>query len=86
VTRDEAINLKLLDHTFSQRMRAPFFISFKNRAAVGFGTMPPIPSSANSTEWGKKIELEHIAGLVSLGTPHIPPPEGLMDMTRGALR
>ncbi len=48
--------------------------------------MPPIPTSASSTEWRKKIELEHIAGLVSLGTPHIPPPEGLMDMTRGALR
>lgn len=48
--------------------------------------MPPIPTSASSTEWGEKIELENIAGLVSLGTPHIPPPEGLMDMTRGALR
>jgi hypothetical protein len=26
VTRDEAINIKLLDQAFSQRMRAPFFI------------------------------------------------------------
>lgn len=34
----------------------------------------------------KKIALKHIAGLVSLGTPHKPPPATVMDMTRGALR
>lgn len=50
----------------------------QNRAAVGFGT---------TSEWGKNIELlERVAGLVTLGTPHLPPPDGLMDMTRGALR
>ena len=27
----------------------------------------------------------HVAGLVSLGTPHAPTPDGVFDVTRGAL-
>lgn len=33
-------------------------------------------------EWAQK----HVQGLVTLGTPHRPPPEGQMDMTFGCLR
>ncbi|CAK9026089.1 unnamed protein product [Durusdinium trenchii] len=33
-------------------------------------------------EWTQK----HVQGLVTLGTPHKPPPEGQMDMTFGCLR
>ncbi|CAJ1458147.1 unnamed protein product [Effrenium voratum] len=33
-------------------------------------------------EWAK----QHVRGLVTLGTPHKPPPEGRMDMTFGCLR
>jgi hypothetical protein len=34
----------------------------------------------------QQLALTHIAGIVTLGAPHIPPPAGVMDMTRGALR
>jgi hypothetical protein len=30
--------------------------------------------------------LSKVAGIVTLGAPHLPPPPGVMDMTRGALR
>jgi hypothetical protein len=30
--------------------------------------------------------LDKVAGLVTLGAPHLPPPPQVMDMTRGALR
>ncbi|CAE7277379.1 unnamed protein product [Symbiodinium microadriaticum] len=35
---------------------------------------------------GKDWALKHVQGLVSLGTPHRPPPKGKMDMTFGCLR
>jgi len=34
----------------------------------------------------QQLALTHIAGIVTLGAPHLPPPQGVMDMTRGALR
>ena len=47
------------------------------RAAIGFGS---------EEEGATQVDLNKVAGLVSLGAPHLPPPEGVMDMTRGALR
>ncbi|CAE7338561.1 unnamed protein product, partial [Symbiodinium pilosum] len=35
---------------------------------------------------GKEWAIQHVQGLVSLGTPHKPPPKGKMDMTFGCLR
>jgi pimeloyl-ACP methyl ester carboxylesterase len=29
---------------------------------------------------------QRVCGVVTLGAPHLPPPPGVMDMTRGALR
>jgi pimeloyl-ACP methyl ester carboxylesterase len=49
------------------------------RAAVGFGSQPDTPS-------GLSIDLNRILGIVCLGAPNLPPPPGVMDMTRGALR
>ena len=48
------------------------------RAALGDGT--PESSLARLTA------LEDVCGLVTLGTPHLPPPEGTEDSTRGVLR
>jgi pimeloyl-ACP methyl ester carboxylesterase len=48
------------------------------RAAVGFGT--------TDEEDTPQIDLSKIAGIVTLGAPNLPPPPGVMDMTRGALR
>mmetsp|Transcript_22485 Transcript_22485/g.64670 ORF Transcript_22485/g.64670 Transcript_22485/m.64670 type:complete len:322 (-) Transcript_22485:61-1026(-) len=47
------------------------------RAAIGFGS---------EDEDAPPVDLSKIAGLVTLGAPHLPPPPGIMDMTRGALR
>lgn len=46
------------------------------RAALGF-------NSRNDTA---TIDLSSVLGVVTLGSPHIPPPPDAMDMTRGALR
>jgi hypothetical protein len=32
------------------------------------------------------VDLENVLGIVTLGSPHSPPPPSIMDMTRGALR
>ena len=48
------------------------------RAAVGFGS--------EETEEGFSIDPSKIKGIVTLGAPNQPPPPGIMDMTRGALR
>jgi pimeloyl-ACP methyl ester carboxylesterase len=53
------------------------------RAAIGFGSKednenPPPPAL--------RIDLSKVAGLVTLGAPNLPPPPGVMDMTRGALK
>lgn len=56
------------------------------RAALGFGTVPKGKEFSFARTHENKIALKHIAGLVSLGTPHKPPPATVMDMTRGALR
>lgn len=49
------------------------------RAALGFlsGEVKGMPQI---------IDLTNITGLVTLGTPHIPPPPGIFDISRGALR
>jgi pimeloyl-ACP methyl ester carboxylesterase len=47
------------------------------RAAVGFGS---------EDEDASMVDLTKVAGIVTLGAPNLPPPEGVMDMTRGALR
>jgi hypothetical protein len=74
--REENVKVVLLGHSAG---------SWLARAAVGFGTNTT-PHTESKSLWEKKIALQHIAGFVSLGTPHIPPPESVMDMTRGALR
>ncbi len=52
------------------------------RAALGY-----LSQSSREDETSPPIiPLECILGLVTLGTPHIPPPPQIMDMTRGALR
>lgn len=53
------------------------------RAAMGFGSDNDSSSSSPS---GPPINMTNILGLVSLGAPHLPPPETVMDMTRGALK
>lgn len=47
------------------------------RAAVGFGS---------EDEDASVVDLTKVVGIVTLGAPNLPPPEGVMDMTRGALR
>jgi pimeloyl-ACP methyl ester carboxylesterase len=47
------------------------------RAAVGFGS---------EDEDASMVDLTKVVGIVTLGAPNLPPPEGVMDMTRGALR
>ena len=49
------------------------------RAALGFlsGEVPGIEQT---------IDLNNIIGCVTLGTPNIPPPQSVWDLTRGALR
>jgi pimeloyl-ACP methyl ester carboxylesterase len=63
------------------------------RAALGYyGTRDGNDNSNNSnddtssSQPSPSINLDRVAGLVSLGAPHRPPPPELMDMTRGALR
>jgi pimeloyl-ACP methyl ester carboxylesterase len=47
------------------------------RAALGFGS---------SDEDAPPVDLSKVSGVVTLGSPHLPPPPAVMDMTRGALR
>lgn len=47
------------------------------RAAIGFGS---------EDEGAPPVDLAKVAGIVTLGAPNLPPPPGVMDMTRGALR
>lgn len=51
------------------------------RAALGY-----LSQSSGEDESSPAIPLDCILGLVTLGTPHLPPPPQIMDMTRGALR
>lgn len=51
------------------------------RAALGFNSRNETTSSPESM-----IDLKSVLGVVTLGSPHIPPPPEAMDMTRGALR
>lgn len=51
------------------------------RAALGY-----LSQSEGEGSTAPAIPLECILGLVTLGTPHLPPPPQIMDMTRGALR
>ncbi|KAG7342477.1 PGAP1-like protein [Nitzschia inconspicua] len=58
------------------------------RAALGFGSRQNDGDGTvnDSMPVGPPINLDKVLGLVSLGAPHLPPPPGIMDMTRGALR
>jgi hypothetical protein len=63
------------------------------RAALGFGSQESTEANGGknfnatvATTLGPPINLDNVLGLVSLGAPHLPPPPGVMDMTRGALR
>ena len=49
------------------------------RAAVGF-------LSGEVESIRKTIDLKHISGIVTLGSPHLPPPSNVCDISRGALR
>lgn len=51
------------------------------RAALGY-----LSQSSKDDDTAPAIPLDCILGLVTLGTPHLPPPPQIMDMTRGALR
>jgi pimeloyl-ACP methyl ester carboxylesterase len=49
------------------------------RAALGFG-------SSGDKDDAPLVDLSKVSGVVTLGSPHLPPPPEIMDMTRGALR
>jgi hypothetical protein len=51
------------------------------RAAIGYGS---VGDDANS--FVRCIDLRKVCGIVTLGTPNLPPPPDAMDMTRGALK
>lgn len=55
------------------------------RASVGFGTTEVYPER-EVMDSNVQVALDNVLGIVSLGAPHLPPPDGEMDMTRGALR
>jgi len=54
------------------------------RAAIGFLSENNIVK--DNEEESLPINLNSIAGIVTLGSPNLPPPPAVMDMTRGALR
>lgn len=54
------------------------------RAAIGFLSENNIVK--DNEEESLPIDLNSIAGIVTLGSPNLPPPPTVMDMTRGALR
>ena len=58
------------------------------RAALGYCTSSSSsPSStADQDTDTKTFSLDRVLGLVTLGTPHLPPPPPVQDVTRGALR
>jgi|AntRauTorckE5430_2_1112549.scaffolds.fasta_scaffold01326_2 pimeloyl-ACP methyl ester carboxylesterase len=49
------------------------------RAAIGF-----LSEEVEGIE--KRIDLKNVAGVVTLGSPHMAPPASVFDITRGALR
>jgi hypothetical protein len=51
------------------------------RAAIGYGSVGDDPNS-----FIRCIDLTKVCGIVTLGTPNLPPPPDVMDMTRGALK
>lgn len=54
------------------------------RAAIGYGSSST--NNNNNNECEIQVDLDKVLGLVTLGSPHLPPPPEVMDMTRGALR
>jgi len=58
------------------------------RAALGFGSTDSVISDDknNPQQSALYVDLSKVMGLVTLGSPHLPPPPTIMDMTRGALR
>jgi len=56
------------------------------RAAMGFGSTSDSSESDSQQQERGPLDLGDVLGLVTLGTPQMPPPPTLMDMTRGALR
>jgi len=55
------------------------------RAAIGFLSENNVVKDSIEEE-SLPIDLNSIAGIVTLGSPNLPPPPNVMDMTRGALR
>lgn len=53
------------------------------RAVCGFGSAGATTAAG---EEGGAVDLDSVLGIVTLGSPHLPPPPTVMDMTRGALR
>lgn len=51
------------------------------RAALGY-----LSDDNDGDNGNDGIDLSKVCGIVTLGAPHLPPPAGVMDMTRGALR
>ena len=57
------------------------------RAALGFGSQSDDDSQSTNADDDKyAVDLDSVLGIVTLGTPQLPPPPEVMDMTRGALR
>jgi len=66
------------------------------RAALGYGDCSAhadttdgtadAPVAGAETDDAAQVPVAAVAGIVTLGTPHLPPPPEVMDMTRGALR
>ena len=57
------------------------------RAALGYcGSNSRTDANEDEQSSITSFPLEKVLGLVTLGTPHLPPPPSVMDVTRGALR
>jgi pimeloyl-ACP methyl ester carboxylesterase len=50
------------------------------RAALGFGSADDDDNDA------PPVDISKVVGMVTLGSPHLPPPPDVVDATRGALR
>ena len=55
------------------------------RASVGYGNTEVYPKK-DVFDSNVQVNKDDVIGIVTLGAPHLPPPSGEMDMTRGALR
>eukprot|EP00913_Durusdinium_trenchii_P016688 g15687.t1 len=65
----------------------PLFRAEGGHAKLGdFGLSTELANLAHAETSAQEWTQKHVQGLVTLGTPHKPPPEGQMDMTFGCLR